>query len=71
MRMSKARLERVQRVRKEMSDLAFELLGLSNDAADPERQAALYNVSVHAAHAALDLSDIVKRDAALVQKESK
>lgn len=65
MRMSKARLERVQLLRKQISDAALELGSMANDAADPERQAALYGVGVHAAHAALDLQEIIDRDAAL------
>ena len=65
MRMSKARLERVQLLRREISDAALELWVLSNDAGDPERQAALHDAGVHAAHAALELQEIIDRDAAL------
>jgi hypothetical protein len=63
--MSKARLERVQLARRQMSDLVLKLGSLANDAADRERGAALHAAAVHAAHAALDLQAIVDRDAAL------
>lgn len=64
-RMSDARLERVQLLRKQMSDAALELGSLSNDAGDPKRRDALHDAALHAASATLDLQAIVDRDAAL------
>lgn len=69
MRMSKARLERVQLLRKQISDAALELGSLANDAPEGERRRSLHGAGLHAAHAALDLQAIVDRDAALAQKE--
>jgi len=64
-RMSEARLERVQLLRRQISDAALELGAMANDAADPWRRAALHDAEVRAGFAALDLQAIVDRDAAL------
>ena len=65
MSMSKARLERVQLLRKQISDAALELGAMANDAPAGERRRSLRGAGLHAAHAALDLQAIVDRDAAL------
>lgn len=69
-RMSQARLERVQRMRISIADLKDEAATLANDAADPWRQTALADAAERLDAALRDIKAILDRDMTLPTRPS-